>query len=84
MHVALQLFLEARIGFRAVSRVSRSWLWPRHQESAVPQTLINWVIRLSIVRLDWRPTGLAPEPGAFTNGLIWMIDLSIGLGWGRF
>ena len=50
-----------------------------------PQNLINWVIRLSLVRLDsvrtlrGFPLGQAP----FSNGLIWMLDLSIGLGTGK-
>ncbi len=50
-----------------------------------PQTIINWVIRLSIVRLDSVRTlrGLPLSQAPFTNGLIWMIDISIGLGTGK-
>jgi hypothetical protein len=86
VHVALQLFLEARISFRAVSRVLV--LLARAlgiQKAPCPQTIINWVIRLTIVRLDAARTlrGLPLDQAPFTNGLIWMIDLSIGLGSGK-
>lgn len=50
-----------------------------------PQTIINWVLRLTIVRMDsvrtWR--GLPLEAAPFSNGCIWIIDLSIGLGCGK-
>src|ERR1700694_4311958 len=50
-----------------------------------PQTIINWVIRLTIVRLDSARTlrGFPLSQAPFTNGLIWMIDISIGLGTGK-
>src|SRR5262249_6303767 len=50
-----------------------------------PQTIINWVMRLSIVRLEAarRLKGLPLRQAPFTNGLIWMLDLSIGLGTGK-
>src|SRR5262244_1729856 len=86
VHVALQLFLEARIGFRAVSRVlTLLALALGIKKAPCPQTLINWVIRLSIVRLDSaRPLrGLPLSQAPFSNGLIWLIDLSIGLGTGK-
>src|SRR2546422_4651165 len=51
--LALQLFFVARIGFRAVSRVlSLLALALGIKKAPCPQTIINWVIRLSIVRLD--------------------------------
>jgi len=84
--VALQLLCVARIGFRAVSRVLRLLAWALGIKQAPgPQTLINWVIRLSIVRLDSvRPLrGLPLSQAPLTNGLIWMTDLSIGLGSGK-
>jgi len=84
--VALQLFLVARIGFRAVSRVlTLLALDLGIKQAPCPQTLINWVIRLSIVRLDSARTrrGLPLVHAPFTNGLIWMIDISIGLGSGK-
>ena len=84
--LSLQLFLEARISFRAVCRVL-SLLAPALgiKRAPCPQTVINWVIRLSIVRIEsargLRGLPLAHAP--FSNGLIWMIDLSIGLGSGK-
>jgi len=84
--LALQLFLEARISFRAVSRVLALLAWALGiQKAPCPQTIINWVIRLTIVRIDAARTvrGLPLEQAPFTNGLIWMIDISIGLGSGK-
>ena len=55
------------------------------QKAPCPQTIINWVIRLTIVRLDSARTlrCLPLDRAPFSNGLIWMIDLSIGLGSGK-
>jgi hypothetical protein len=86
VHFALQLFLEARIGFRAVSRVLTLLAWVLGIKKApCPQTVINWVMRLSIVRIDSARhlRGLPLSQAPFCNGLIWMIDLSIGLGTGK-
>jgi hypothetical protein len=86
VHLALPLFLEARISFRAVSRVLALLAWALGiQKAPCPQTIINWVIRLTIVRIDAARTlrGLPLDHAAFTNGLIWMIDISIGLGSGK-
>src|SRR6266516_4009364 len=86
VYLALQLFLEARISFRAASRVLALLAWALGiQKAPCPQTIINWVIRLTIVRIDAARTvrGLPLEQAPFTNGLIWMIDLSIGLGAGK-
>jgi hypothetical protein len=86
VHLALQLFVEARISFRAVSRVLALLAWALGiQKAPCPQTIINWVIRLTIVRIDAARTlrGLPLEEAPFTNGLLWMIDLSIGLGSGK-
>jgi len=84
--LALQLFLVARIGFRAVSRVLSLLAWALGLKKApCPQTIINWVMRLVMVRIDSArllrgvPLRLAP----LSNGLIWMIDSSIGLGTGK-
>src|SRR6266446_2370075 len=84
--MALQLFLVVRIGFRAVSRVlSLLALALGIQKAPCPQTIINWVIRLTLVSIDaarmLRGVPLSQAP--FSNGLIWMIDLSIGLGTGK-
>jgi hypothetical protein len=84
--LALRLFLEARLGFRAVSRVlTLLALALGIHRAPCPQTIINWVIRLSIVRIDSVRTlrGLPLSQAPFTNGLIWMIDISIGLGTGK-
>src|SRR3989441_10626338 len=83
---ALQLFLRARISFRAVSRVLAllaAALGIRKAPCA--PTIIHGVILLTIVRIDTaRPVRSLPlDPAPFTNGLIWMIDSSIGLGSGK-
>jgi hypothetical protein len=84
--LALQLFLVARIGFRAVSRVLSLLAWALGIKKApCPQTVINWVIRLSIVRIEAARSlkGVPLSQAPFTNGLIWMLDISIGLGTGK-
>jgi len=86
VHLALQLFLEARISFRAVSRVLALLVGILGiRKAPCPQTIINWVIRLALVRMDSARAcrGLPLEAAPFTNGLIWMIDISIGLGCGK-
>jgi hypothetical protein len=84
--LALQLFLVVRIGFRAVSRVLSLRAWALGIKKApCPQTVINWVIRLSIVRIEAARglKGLPLSQAPFTNGLLWMLDMSIGLGTGK-
>jgi len=84
--LALQLFLEARIGFRAVSRVLGVLAQALGIKKApCPQTVINWVTRLSLVRIRLATMlkGQAMELAPFSNGLIWMIDMSIALGTGK-
>ena len=86
IHLALQLFLEARISFRAVSRVLTLLADAlRIRKAPCPQTIINWVIRLTIVRMDSARAcrGLPLEAAPFSNGLIWIVDISIGLGCGK-
>jgi hypothetical protein len=86
VHLALQLFLEARISFRAVSRVLALLAGTLGiRKAPCPQTIINWVTRLAIVRMDSARTcrGLPLEAAPFSNDLIWIIDLSIGLGCGK-
>ena len=84
--LALTLFAGARISFRAVSRVLRLLA---HRlgigKAPCPQTVINWVIRLSIVRMQSVRLlqGVSRRLLPFTNGLIWMIDTSITLGTGK-
>src|SRR5712671_2768355 len=84
--IALQLFLVVRIGFRAVSRVlSLLALALGIQKAPCPQTIINWVLRLTRVRIDAARMlrGVPLSQALFSNGLIWMIDISIGLGTGK-
>jgi hypothetical protein len=84
--MALQLFLVARIGFRAVSRVL-GVLGPQLGLRKPPcaQSISNWVVRLSLSRLQHAPerVGGAVRGDRFSNGFIWLIDLSIGLGAGK-
>ena len=84
--LALQLFVGARISFRAVARVLRLLAEALGIKKApCPQTLVNWVIRLSIVRIQSARLlqGVSLSLAPFTNGFIWMIDISIGLGTGK-
>jgi hypothetical protein len=84
--LALQLFLVARIGFRAVSRVlSLLAVALGIQQAPCPQTIINWVTRLSIVRMQSAPMlkGAVLSQAPFSNGLIWLIDISIAVGSGK-
>jgi hypothetical protein len=84
--LCLQLFLVVRISFRAVCRVL-TLLGPAlgMPKAPCPQTVINWVSRLSIGRIEAarERRGLPLRQAPFSNGLIWMIDLSIGLGSGK-
>jgi hypothetical protein len=84
--LALQLFFVARIGFRAVCRVLSLLAWALGIKKApCPQTVINWVLRLRIVRIESARglKGLPLRQAPFTNGLIWMLDIRIGLGTGK-
>jgi hypothetical protein len=84
--LALQLFVVARIGFRAVSRVlSLLAVALGIQKAPCPQTIIHWVTRLSIVRMQSARLlkGAALSQAPFSNGCLWMIDLSIALGSGK-
>jgi hypothetical protein len=84
--ITLQLFFVARIGFRAVSRVLSLLACALGIKKApCPQTVINWVTRLAIVRSQSarRLKGLPLRQAPFRNGLIWLIDISIGLGTGK-
>jgi len=83
---ALQLVVVARIGFRAVSRVlSLLAVALGIQKAPWPHTMINWVTRLSIVRMQSarRRKGSALSQAPFAHGFIWMIDSSIALGSGK-
>jgi hypothetical protein len=84
--LVLTLFIDARISFRAVSRVLRVLAhWLGIGKAPCPQTVINWVMRLSMVRMQSVRLlqGAARRLLPFTNGLIWMLDTSITLGTGK-
>jgi hypothetical protein len=84
--LALQVFFAARIGFRAVSRVLTLLAWVLGLKKApCPQTILNGVMRLSIVRIEAarRLQGFPLRQAPCTNGLIWLLDRSIGLGTGK-
>lgn len=86
VYLALSLFLVARIGFRAVSRVLATL--SDHlgiTKVPCPQTIINWVTRLCIARMQnpMLPTGFQIGSNSSSNGLIFMLDASIGLGSGK-
>ena len=86
VHLTLALFVRARIRFRAISRVLGVLAAPLGVAKApCPQTVINWVTRLSMTRLE--QAGALPKAPVrgdpFTNGFIWIIDISIALGSGK-
>jgi hypothetical protein len=84
--LALRLFFEVRISFRAVARVLQLLAEGCGLTKApCPQTVINWVTRLAIVRgaAARALRGLPLHAAPFSNGLIWMMDISIGLGTGK-
>jgi hypothetical protein len=82
----LTLFARAHRSFRAVSRVLHVLAeWLGIGKAPCPQTVTNWVMRLSMVRMQSVKLlqGAARHLIPFTNGLIWMIDPSITLGTGK-
>jgi hypothetical protein len=86
VYLALQLFLLAHISFRGVSRVLHILgAYLGISKTPCPQTIINWVTRLSIARIQdvnqLARHHCAGDP--FSNGFICMIDTSIGLGSGK-
>ncbi len=85
VYIGLQLFLTARIGFRAVSRVIHVMSgYLGLKKPPCTQTIINWVNRLSISRIQNIPQFSAPSKVTnATNGSICLIDASIGLGTGK-
>ncbi len=86
VYIALQLFLGARIGFRAVSRVLKVLgVYLGIAKAPCTQTVINWVTRLSIARIQncTQIIGSQMENAPFSNDSIFMIDTSIGLGSGK-
>jgi hypothetical protein len=85
IYLALSLFIVARIGFRAISRVM-SVLKDQLALVKAPcaQTISNWIVRLSIAKTQIFPREQGEEIiQNFTKQSIWLIDLSIGLGIGK-
>ncbi len=82
--LALQLFVVARIGFRAISRVlavftpQLGWV-----KTPCTQTIINWVIRLSIARMKDGMSPVHAGTPVLSGGFILLLDASIGLGKGK-
>jgi hypothetical protein len=84
--LTLQLFVLARIGFRAISRVL-AVMAPQLGLAKTPcaQTIINWVTRLAIVRMqdDLPAVDLRTGIPLFSHGFILLLDATIGLGKGK-
>jgi len=86
VYLALQLFLQAHISFRGISNVLKILgSYFGLSKTPCPQTIINWVTRLSIARIpdanqlaNYSITG---DP--FSNGFICILDTSIGIGSGK-
>ena len=84
--LAITLFTATRIGFRAISRVLSVFADTLGIKNVpCPQTIINWVMRLSLIRIQSASDlkGSLPIIASRSNGLILMIDMSIGLGTGK-
>jgi len=84
--LTLPLFAGARLSFRAVARVLQVLAdWLGIGQAPCPQTVITWVRRLAVVRMQSARLlpGAARHLLPFTNGLIWMIDTRITLGTGK-
>lgn len=80
IYITLQIFLIGNISFQGVSRVLGvigSYLGL--SKTPCVQTVINWVTRLSISRMQ----NVFRQIKEFSNGFICMIDISIGLGAGK-
>lgn len=85
VHLALSLFVEARLGFRAIARALA--VFAAHgglPKAPCAQTVSHWVTRLSLVKMqtfsELMNASLMPP---LAKGYLWMIDLSIGLGSGK-
>ena len=84
VHIALQLFLVAGLSSRAVARtLSILSAGLGIKKAPCHQTIINWVMRLTIVKMQSIPMIIVNKQRSFFNGFIWMIDISIGLGAGK-
>jgi hypothetical protein len=85
MFIAFLLFLRARINFRGVARVlSVLSGYLGIMKAPCVQSIINWITRLSIARIE----GVTDQTAAYgyrvvgdrlSNGFIWIMDITIGL-----
>jgi len=84
--ICLRLFLIGHIGFRGIARVLeilQKYLGILKVPCA--QTIINWVTRYSLSKI-WNYSGIPSiclDGKRFTNGGIWIMDISIALGVGK-
>ena len=86
VYLALQLFLQAHISFRGISNVLQILgSYFGLSKTPCPQTIINWVTRLSIARIQDanQLTNHSITGDPFSNGFICILDTSIGLGSGK-
>jgi hypothetical protein len=84
--LSLQRFLEAPSSFRAVARVLTLLahaLGIKHAPG--PHTVITWVLRLSIVRIQGARVlrGVPRRSAPWSKSLLWRIESSMGLGTGK-
>ena len=82
VYLTLKLYRDARLGFRAVSRVLDVLSEVLGFDvKACAQTIINWVARLAIVRVRFYVPCASDTngPDPFSNGTIWLVDVSIAL-----
>ena len=82
----LTFFARAHLSVRAVSRVLHVLAdWLGIGKAPCPPTVINWVRRLSLVRLQSVKLlqGAARPLLPLTNGLLWMIDTRLPRGTGQ-
>jgi hypothetical protein len=85
VYLVLSLFVCARLGFRAISRVLK--VVGSHlglAKTPCAQTASNWVTRFSIVKMQTVSRSMSDAyRDRLTHGYVWLIDLSIGLGSGK-
>jgi len=85
--ISLFIFLFGRISFRGVSRVLSILNQYLGIKAPCPQTVINWIIKLSLSRMKYVHELSSTSPrllaDPFSNGYIWMIDTSIALSAGK-
>lgn len=81
--VAVTLFVHVGLSFRGIANTLK--VLKEHlnlKKAPSHQTVINWVERYSIVAMKKASNFIGPQILSipFCNGLVWMVDISIGLG----